>query len=325
MTGVSDQYTTIGHEAVAWGTRAATLTRLIEAEPQKATHNVEFRPTRGMRAGFIGKAADRQRVDNRGGTYVLDFDLLTKSHSLALATVGLAPVIATPGGGTLSKTHTIAPTDRLLRSTTIHDYVVHADGTEDHVDYLGGKATQLDISVSPKGNVQTKITFNFKECDTSAASVTPAAASEALPYVDQDVTTTLDGDAICQQQIDISIPTMANIDKNMVCPAGRDEPFAQGWLIPTGTLSFDTQNLDYLDAYLAGTQMPLVFTIDTGVEIETGKTFQTVISFPNVQFTGDGYDRKIQELTNQPLPWEAVEVAGEGLWSIVYQTTDTAA
>lgn len=325
MTGVSDQYVTIGNEAVAWGTRAATLTRLIEATPNKASHRAEYRPTNGMRPGFLGKAADRQRIDLRGGTYPLAFDLLNKSHSLALATLGQAPAITTPGGATNARLHTILPSDHDLRSTTIHDYVVDSGGSGYHVDYLGGKATSGKFSVSPKGNVAVAIDFDFKTCNTAASSVTPSAASSALVYVDTDVTTTLDGTDICQRGLDFTIPTMAKIDRDRVCPGGREEPIAMGSVVPTGNLSFDLESMDYLDAFLAGDQMSLVFTIDSGVEIETGQNFKCTFTFAAVQFTGDGYNRSLTDLTEQPLTWEAVDNGTDPLWKIEYQTSDTAA
>ena len=93
MSGISDQFTTIGIEAVAWGTAAATLTRGIEAKPgNKPTHRVEHRPSAGFRPGYIGDPSDTHVVDARGGTYTLVLNDLVVTASGPVATFRYAVI-----------------------------------------------------------------------------------------------------------------------------------------------------------------------------------------------------------------------------------------
>lgn len=325
MSGISDQFTTIGYESSAWGTVASTLTRGIYQEPgNKSTVRVEPRTNTGFRPGFLGVPEDTYAVDLRGGTYPLAFDLLGKSHSLALAMAGSAPTITTPVGGTDARLHTILPSDFALRPMSIHDGVALGDGSIDHVNFLGAIATQLGINISPKGNVKVKIDTDYKTIDTAASSVTPAYPSSPYVFKDTDVTTTLGGTAICQTGIDIMIPTGAKVDRDKICAGGRDVPIVVGQIAPTGTLNFDLVDMAYIDDWLAGTSRSLVFDI-VGPIIEGSLHFFLRVTLAAVKFTGDSYDRKTDDLTGQSLPWQAVDNGTDPLWKIEYQTSDTAA
>lgn len=323
MSGISDQFTTIGVEAVAWGTKAATLTRGIEAETSsKPTPAVEHRPSTGMRPGFLGDPTDRHVVDVRGGSYSLACDLLSKSHSMLLGGLN-TPVITTPVGATTARLHTITPSDHAIPSQTIHDAIALDDGTIDHIDALGAKMVSAKLSVSPKGNVKFTGDYNYRTLDTAAASVTPAYASSPYVYRDTDVTTTLGGTDICQRGLDLTIPTGIKVDRDMVCPGGREEPIVLGRVQPTGTLNQDLPSLAYLDDWLAGTPRSLVFYIE-GPEIESGFNYFVRVTYAAVRFTGDAPDRSMTELSGQSLPWQAFDNGTDPLWKIEYQTTDTA-
>ncbi len=323
MTGISDQFTVIGNEAVAWGTRAATLTRGIEAQPSgKPQPRVEHRPSTGFRPGRLGDPTDTHVVDVRGGTYPLVFDLLNKSHSMVLAAAG-SVAITTPSGATTARLHTITPSDSALASTTILDGVALKDGTIDHIEYLGAKLTQLGLSLSPRGNVQVSADYDYRTLNTAASSATPAYASSPYVYRDTDVTTTLGGTEICQRSIDLAIPTGAQVDRDRICPGGREEPTVVGRIRPTGTISPDFASVGYLNDWVAGTSRSLVVEA-TGPEIESGFDFFVRVTFAAVKFTGEVYERSLEDMTGQPLPFQAFDNGSDPLWKIEYQTSDTA-
>lgn len=325
MTGISDQFVVIGNEAVAWGTRAATLTRGIEAVPTgKPAPRVEHRPSRGLRPGRLGDPTDTHVVDVRGGTYPLEFDLLSKSHSMVLSAAG-SVAITTPGGATSARLHTVTPSDYALPSTTIQDAVALADGTLDYIDYLGAKLTQLGFAISPKGNVVVSADYDYKTIDTAASAATPSYASSPYVFRDTDVTTTLGGTAVCQRSIDVTIPTGAKVDRDRICAGGREEPTVVGRVQPTGSLSVDMTSVSYLDDWIAGTSRSLVIDIRGAADgIESGYEFACTLTFPAVKFTGDAYGRSLDDLTEQPLPWQAFDNGTDPLWKIEYATTDTA-
>lgn len=323
MSGASDQFTTIGAEAVAYGTRAATLTRGIEQMPgNKPSPRVEHRPSQGFRPGFLGDPTDTHIVDVRGGTYSLVHDMLSKSHGLILSGFNAA-TITTPVGGTLTRLHTITPSDNALPSRTIHDAVAQLDGDMDHVDLLGCKLIDWGLSISPKGNVQSKSNWDYKTLDSAASSVTPAYPSSPYVYRDTDVTTTVGGTAACQRSVDFTIPTGAKIDRDMICPGGREEPVVMGRVQPTGNLSPDFIGTGALDDWLAGTARSLVVYIE-GPIIEGALHNFLRVTFPVIRYTGDAYDRALDGPTGQPLAWQAFDNGTDPLWTIEYQTTDIA-
>lgn len=325
MTGISDQFVTIGAEAVAWGTVAATLTRGIEHQPgSNPTHRVERAGGNGFRPGFKGQPEASTVTTYRGGSFPLQFDLMSVSHSMVLASAG-SVAITTPGGATTARLHTITPSAYALPSRSFQRAVALSDGTIDYINYLGGKCVDLGFSVSPKGNVMVKANYDTKAVNTAASGVTPSYPASPYVYRDTDVTTTLGGTAVCQHSIDLTIPTLAKIDRDMVCPGGRDEPVVVGRPVPTGTLNVDPASFGYLDDWFAGTSRELVITINGGADsIETGFDNEVVITFPAVKFTGDEAAMSLTDLTTQGLPWEAFDNGTDPVWTITYQTTDTA-
>ncbi|MBK6858111.1 MAG: hypothetical protein IPG97_16565 [Microthrixaceae bacterium] len=80
--GIQDNFWTIGEEAVAWGTKATTLTRGIENQTDDATPNVEFLQSRGMRPATVATPTGRSVAVPRGGQHVLTLDLMAKSLGL---------------------------------------------------------------------------------------------------------------------------------------------------------------------------------------------------------------------------------------------------
>ena len=109
----------------------------------------------------------------------------------------------------------------------------------------------------------------------------------------------------------------------MVCPGGREEPTVQSRIQPVGNLAVDFTGWAYFNAWLAGTSMPLVFTIE-GPEIEEGFNAFVRVTFPAVKFTGDAADRSLTELTGQSLPWQAFDNRVDPLWTVEVQSTDIA-
>lgn len=64
--GIQDNFWTIGEEAVAWGTKAATLTRGIENQTDDATPNIEHMQSRGMRPATVATPTGRSVEVPRG-------------------------------------------------------------------------------------------------------------------------------------------------------------------------------------------------------------------------------------------------------------------
>ncbi|MCB9376802.1 MAG: hypothetical protein H6515_13170 [Microthrixaceae bacterium] len=323
MTGISDQFWTIGDEST-YGTRATTLTRGVEQKPgNSASFRIEHRPSGGFRPGFLGDPTDTHVVDSsRGGTVPVVFDLLSKGHSMVLSSAG-SVAITTPDGATLTRDHTITPSDGTLDPRTIHRAPFGA--ALDEQDFLGCTLMDLGFSVSPKGNVQVTANYDFASFDSEASTVTPTYPSSPYVFQDVDVTTSLGGSDICQRSIDFTIPTGAKVDLDRICPTGRAQPVVADTIRPTGSLSFDYGDESYLDDWIAGTSRALVFTISGAANgIETSFAYSCTVTFAAVKFTGSDLNMSLTDKTEQPLTWQAFDNGSDPLWQIVYRTTDTA-
>lgn len=322
--GYQDTFFTVGNEAVAYGTTAATLTRGIEQKPGNTpTPNIERRQSGGYRPGRIGMGVAADKPFENGGTLPVRVDLLSKSHGLLLAAVGSSVATTTPVGATDARLHTITPTTAgVTRSSTIHSGIPDDEGNILQSDFLGAMATQLAVSVSPLGLVELAVDYNYKTHDTSVSSVTPAWPSDPHYYTDRDSTITLDGNSECARALDLTIPSNIKVDRNRICPGGREKPVSLGMVAPTGNLTLDFADYDAYAAWIAGTDMPLVYEV-TGPEIEAGFNFFVRFTFPAIKYTGSAPEDSIEDLTAQPLPWQAFDNDSDPLWKIEYQTTDT--
>ena len=88
---IQDNFWTIGNEAVAYGTRAATLTRGIENQTDDVTPNVEHRVSQGMRPGTVATPVGRSVAHQYGGS-VYDSESSTKiASSYAFAAASRLP------------------------------------------------------------------------------------------------------------------------------------------------------------------------------------------------------------------------------------------
>lgn len=323
-------FITIGDESVAWGTKATTLTRGIEAQVDTTSPAVEQRESRGLRPSVVGVPSDRSRTFRYGGEVSLMADLLSKSHGLLLAAIGTTVATTTPVGATDARLHTITPgAAGVTRSTTIHK--ARADETAAtlyHTDYLGAMAKSLKLSVSPKGWPTVEVAYGYKTEDTSAASVTPAYPTDAAPFGDREVTITLDSVTECARQFEVTIPTGLDFERFRLCPDGQKKPNPKERPVPTGSFSLDFTDHTLYDAYLAGTILEnLVFEANLGADsIETGFDFFARLTLPFIQLTGSAPQVSLDADPVQALPFKVLaDPTGTlPLWQLEYQTTDTA-
>lgn len=327
--GIQDNWFTIGDEAVAWGTKAATLTRGIECKSDPSfEHDEVQRESIGMRPSILGIPDDRATVDLYGGKCELPFDILSKSHGLAFGAIATTVATTTPVGATDARLHTFTPgTAGVSRSLTVHAGAYDITGTVHHHDYLGCMAKELKISQGLRGPASAALSMIFKAVDLSAASVTPSYPTSPLGYTDRHCEVTLDGTTQCQRTFDLTIPTGLSDNRERICPGGLEKPLLENKLAgPTGTLSIDYPGDTFYAAYLAGTVMDNLVITWTGGEIETGFDYFLRLTFPKIQFTGSAPKVDMTQVPEQPLPWRALadSTGTEPLWKIEYQTDDTA-
>lgn len=323
--GIQDNFWTIGDELVAWGTKAATLTRGIENQTDDVTPNVEFMQSRGMRPSTVATPTGRSVAVPRGGQHVLTVDLLAKSLGLIFSGVASTIATTTPGGATNARLHTFTPTTSgPSKSFTIHAGRYDTGGTANHHDYLGCMVDNLNLSLSPKGLPVLKTTYAYKELDTAASSVTPSYPTAPHVYRDIDCVVSIDGNSECARSADFTIPTGLDMERWRICSGGREKPILSTRVEPTGTLSIDYDGDTWQDAWLAGTELEDLVITFTGPEIETGQDFFCRFTFPLIQLTGSSPKVGLDQLPEQPIPFRVLDNGTDPAWKIEYQTDDTA-
>lgn len=329
MAGVQDHIVTIGAEAVAFGTKAAVLTRGIEhhfgLEP---TPQYEMRRRTGMRPSAVAAPDDQLTNVARNGKIPIEVELLNKAHGLLLAAVGTGdPVVTTPDTATLTRLHTITPTTAgPTRSLSIHNEIPQSDGSVTSVNYLGCMAEQLTLSVAPKQFWKLKVDFDYATDDLGASTVTPAYPTTPRAFLDTDATITFDSVSRCARAFDVTIPTAVKTDLDRICPTGRLQPRTTAEIVGTGTVEIDYLSTALWAKWKAGTAVPLTVAIanPNANAIETGFTYSLTLTIPAVRLTGAPPDRAEADLTGQKLPFQIVWDRSNPPWKLEYQTTDTA-
>ena len=323
--GIQDNFWTIGEEAVAWGTKAATLTRGIENQTDDATPNIEHMQSRGMRPATVATPTGRSVAVPRGGQHVVTLDLMNKSLGLIFAGVASTVATTTPGGATNARLHTFTPTTSgPVKSFTLHAGRVSVDGTTNHHNYLGCMVESLNLALSPKGLPVIKTTYQYKELDTAAASVTPSYPTTPTMYTDTDCVVTIGGSSECLRSADFTLPTGLDMERWRICAGGREKPILNTRVEPTGTLSLDFDGDTWQNSWIAGTELEDLVITFTGGEIEAGFDFFFRATFPLIQLTGSSPKVGLDMTPEQPLPFRVLDNLTDPAWTLEYQTSDAA-
>ena len=320
---IQDNFWTIGNEAVAYGTRAATLTRGIENQTDDVTPNVEHRVSQGMRPGTVATPVGRSVAHQYGGSVSLMLDIMANSLGLVFAGFGSSVATTTPGGATLARLHTIYPTTAgPTRSSTVHAGRYDMSGTVHHTDYLGCMGTELAVSQAAKGNATVKASYNYKTLDTAASSVTPSYPTNPTIFTDLDCTITLDGaELTSSKQSDLTIQSGLAVDLDRI--GGRRKPVLMDRVACTGSLMTDYDDDDIFGKYLSGEDVPLVFSW-MGALIE-GSTYESLtITLPAIQYTGSSPKVGVGVTPEQSAPFQVLDDLTNAPWKIEIVNADTA-
>lgn len=320
---IQDNFWTIGNEAVAYATRAATLTRGIENQTDDVTPNLEHRISRGMRPGTVATPVGRSVALQYGGAVSLALDIMASSLGLVFAGFGSSVATTTPGGATLARLHTIYPTTAgPTRSATIHAGRYDTTGTAHHTDYLGCMGTELVIGQNAKANATVKATYNYKTLDEAASSVTPSYPTDPTIYTDLDCTITLDGAASASsKQVDLTIPTHLDVERDRI--GGRLKPILADRVAATGNLLCDYDDDDIFGKFLSGEDVPLVISW-TGALIEGSTHESLTITLPAIQYTGSSPKVSVDATPEQSAPFKVLDDLSNAPWKIEIVNADTA-
>lgn len=331
--GIQDNFWTIGKEAVAYGTAAATLTRGIRNQVDDHKAVVEAMVDRGMKKGSVSTPLEDYVAQIRGGKGTVDLTLINKSIGMLLEGASSTYVITTPDGATNARLHTATPTAAgPSTSYSVHVTRYAMSGTGHPFTYVGGMVETLKLIQEPKAFAKIQAMMDYAgvldaNTDPAASSPTPAYPESVERFSDAGFSLEIDEVEVCQRKVEFTLPTGVDVDRWRVgCGTNgrKSKPVTKARVAPSGVLEMDYADNAFYDKYKTGDPVEIVATW-TGTEIETGFDYFLKLTMPNCVFTGDTPQVSLDNLPGQPLPFEMLDGGTSAPpWKIEWQTTDTA-
>lgn len=325
--GIQDNYLTMGKEAVAYGTAAATLTRAFEVQSDDHKAVAEPMESRGMRLGAVSQPVTSYVQRFRGATGTIPVDLRSKGMGFFFEGAAGTYAVTTPGGATDARLHTATPTTAgpsTSYTTKFHRYDM--GGTGRYFQYAGGSVSELKIAQEAKQYTKLTPSMIYKAvADSTAAGGSITASTPAYPggtvFDSDNCTVTLGGDDICTRTFDITLPTGLERRDLVGCVP---QPKVKGRVAPSGNLTLDFNDMDVYELYRDGTPTDLVIAW-TGALIE-GSTYESVtLTMENIVFTSDTPETSLDDYPTQPGAFMMLTDPGVAPpWKVEIVTTDTA-
>jgi hypothetical protein len=318
--GVFDSYITVGEEAVAYGTLAASLTRGYEAlvDPGKVT--MQRMVSNGMRADFATTKVGRSRLVQMGGEGSLEVDLLSNSMGLLFkAAIGTQSTITGPPAGYRYVGSASEPGTSLTvqmargRATTAGALAKN---------YLGGKVKSWEImqSVASEDSwARLKLAMDYRSVTSGAALATAAYPADAFGFSWRECTITVDGDDTCSWDLSITGDNGLKTDSFCLDGAGnKHEPYrvtAAQW---GGKFTSDYDDDTLYDLSQSGATVPIVVSW-VGQDADHSLT----ITMPECEFELDGPTSQPGQ-SQQTATWRCLDNDVDAPIEFEYITDDVA-
>ena len=311
-------------EESTYGTFVAP-TRAFEAKGDDFKREQEDLPSVGMRPGMQGKGSDRLKTIEMGATGTLTFDVLNKGFGLLLqAMLGTAsgPTVVT--GAAYQSTFATATSDPGL-SFSCQMQRVDTGDTLRPFSYLGCVVTGWKLSHAVGGLLEAEINFDGRQTVTSESAAAATSPASASTYDWTQLTATIGGSEFCIEDMELSADLGMKTDRRLMCSGGglKKQPRRNAVPTITGALNGEFEDLTEYNLWTAGTLSEIVFTW-TGEEILSGHNYSITVTLPNCKFTGDANPvSSLDDITKQPMPFEAFYDQSSAMCTIVYKSTDT--
>lgn len=310
-------------EESTYGT-PVTPTRGYEFNTESMSLDIERLESAGLRAGTRVLRSDRWTPGAKDVTGSIEMDLQNKSFGLWLKHMFGTFAVATPGGATLSRTHTASPGD-LPTGLTVQVGRASENGTVNPFTYHGCKVSswEIDASVGEIGKLTVDLVGEDEDTSTGLASASYASSASLLVFT--QATLSVGGSAVDVRSATISGDNGLDTDRYKLGSALRKAPVEAAMREYTGTLDAYFASLTAYNRFVNGTEAALVLEF-VGAEIESGFNYGLEITC-NVRFDGETPTVSGPAEIPQALPFKCVSSDGTAADAIevVYTTTDTAA
>lgn len=321
---MSGDYFTMGKEAVAYDTAAATLTRGFEIQGDDFELIRKELESRGMRAGTVSKPTNSvvSRITGANGTVPLD--LRSKGMGIFFEGASGSYAITTPVGATDARLHTGTPT--IAGPTTSYTQKWHRfdmGGTDRVFQYGGAMVEQLVFAQEPEQYTKmtaSMIAKSFKDSTADAITASTPSYPGGTLFDWQTCTISVDGNDLCTRTFTLTLPT--GLEQRYLTGC-TPKPRVKGRIEPTGTFTVDFNDMDLYRNYVDGDDIPIVITW-TGEIIEDTTPESLTITIPAAKLTGSTPHVSLDDYPTLVVPFDMTSNGTDAPWTIEYVTTDTA-
>jgi hypothetical protein len=283
---------------------------------------------KGRRSGDRVMRVDRRIRNRKGATGDFDCEVRTKGFGKIFKHMfGAAPVIATPAGATVARTHTFTIGNPKGLSCTLQMGRVDLSGVVQPFSYKGVKFAQWTLSMGVDGLLLLKVTVDAQDEDIAQtlAAASYASASELLGFVGGQIT-------IGGGNIDITNFTLTGVvgyktDRYFIRSSTlKKEPLPVTLYKLSGQIDAEFNGLALYQLYNQGTFFSLSAnfqgqtTIDAGPPVYKGGV---LITLPNCSASGTTPDITPDQVTPISIPFDVLNDGISAPIQLVYTTLDT--
>lgn len=309
-----------------------TPTRFLEITDESMKLVADRIESKGIRPGNNVLRSDHFAIDKKGASGDVSGEVPSKGFGLLLAhAMGVAGVITTPVGGTLSRLHTFAGFgDNWNRSLTVQKgapSVLSDAANVKPFTYPGAKITELDFDVDIDGFLLWKATLDAQDETTGTALATASYASgfDILNYQGGGVL--IAGAPVDATKVGIKIVRpMATDRRTMRGTNLKKQPISNDLTIVTASFTLEFSDISayqrFASATIAGALASLSLSF-TGAIIEAAIPSSLTFTMPNARFDGDSPVIAGMDLLTIDITATALYDGTNPALTIGYVTTDT--
>lgn len=182
------------------------------------------------------------------------------------------------------------------------------DGTVRPFTYEGGKVTAFEIEMPEKGLLILRTEWVFEDEATGTALASASYATNLEMFDWSDATVSLAGTSVFVRSFRLRGEWAYDIDRRGLSQLKRKEPIVNGTpgLKVTGEMEGEFESLTHYNAFTAGTQEAMNFTVTGSTIPTTANPYKVLIDSTKIVLTGDTPNVGGPEILTQPLPFEAL-------------------
>lgn len=329
-TGLATQVT--HGEETTYGTVAADLTRAFEIRSEGVEDNIERIESESLRAG---KRLQSWWTPNRKGAGGdLEYELVSKGFGVRFKhALGGTPVTTTPGGGTLSRLHTVNFGNINGKSFSTQIGRPDVTGTVNPFTHLGGKIAEYELAVEVDGLVLWTETVDYQDVRTPSSSpvagpalATPAYPSGIVPLDFIGAKITVGGVDVDVNSFTLSGSNELKLDRYFLRRSSlKKEPIED--TAPrdlTVELGGEFEGLTAYNRFVNGTEAALVASL-RGPLIEGALYAGLDVTLARLRWDGGTPTAGGPDVLEQPQNCKVLQPASGEAVTFAYQSTDVAA